>query len=103
MDKATLNVEVSRETVRSLEQLSRARGESVDDLVRAALVSCYQTELLHLPQGQKRAIEAYLEGYLSIGKLAEKMGMHVLDLRRWLAEHGLGQNSRFAAEDVTNA
>jgi len=103
MDKATLNVKLSPETVRSLEQLARTRGQSVDELVQAALVNCYQTDLLQLPQSQRRAVEGYLEGYLSIGKLAEKMGMHVLELRHWLAEHGLAQNSRFAEEDAANA
>jgi len=103
MSKATVSLELGTETVRSLEHLSQTRGQSVEELVRAAVVSCYQTELLHLPQSQRRAIEAYLGGYLSLGKLSEKMGMHVLDLRRWLAEHELGQNSNFDEDDVANA
>jgi hypothetical protein len=31
------------------------------------------------------------------------MGMHALELRRWLAEHGIAQLNAYGDEDVANA
>ena len=52
---------------------------------------------------QRHALAAYVEGYISIGKLAEALGMHILDLRRWLSEHGIKQNTAMSADDHLNA
>jgi predicted HTH domain antitoxin len=55
------------------------------------------------PSRQQRALSAYQGGFISIGKLAEVMGMHVLDLRSWLDEHGIAQNTSMSTDDHTNA
>ena len=57
-----------------------------------------QDATLHVQQ--RHALAAYVGGYISIGKLAEALGMHVLDLGRWLSEHGIDQNT---AADISAA
>lgn len=103
MNTATLHIKVSPEMAEGLKQLAKSRGQPVGELVRQALSSCYQTELLGLPRSQKLAVDAFLGGYLSLGKLAEKLGMHVLELRRWLNERGLPLNTSYSESDAANA
>ena len=63
----------------------------------------YQMPLSELSMQQRHALAAFVGGYISIGKLAEALGMHVFDLRRWLAEHGIEQNTAMSADDHLNA
>jgi predicted HTH domain antitoxin len=83
--------------------LSRKRETSVGELVRQAVLSCYQLELLNLNEKQRRAVEAFQGGYISLGKLAEEMGMNVWNTRKWLIEHEIAQNNSFLEDDVNNA
>ncbi len=73
------------------------------ELVRKAVLSCYQIDFLSLNVKQRQAIEAFKGGYISIGKLSEEMGMNVLETRRWINEHDISQNNSFLEEDITNA
>jgi len=57
--------------------------------------TCYQLELLGLNQIQQQAIAAFQGQYISLGKLAEEMGMTILDIRTWLEEHDILQNNSF--------
>ena len=52
---------------------------------------------------QRHALAAYVGGYISMGKLAVALGMHVVDLRRWLFEHGIRQNTEMSTDDDRNA
>jgi len=91
------------ELAKGLKELSRKRETSVGELVRQAVVSCYQLELLELNEKQRRAVEAFQGGYISLGKLAEEMGMNLLNIRKWLREHDIPQNNSFLEDDVRNA
>jgi predicted HTH domain antitoxin len=51
----------------------------------------------------QQALAAYQGGFISLGKLAREMGIHVLQLRKWLNDQGIDQNSTYADEDTTNA
>ena len=86
-----------------MKALSRKRDTSVGELVRQAVLSCYQLDLLNLNEKQRRAIEAFQGGYISLGKLGEEMGMSVWETRKWLAEHEIAQNNSFLENDVNNA
>jgi hypothetical protein len=97
--EATLHVKIDPATARGLKAIARTRGRSVGELVRQAIASCYQPELLDLTAAQRQALEAYRGGFISLGKLAEAMGRHVLRMREWLREHGIPENSCYAAED----
>ncbi len=103
MQSATLHIKVKPEVAKGLKNLSRKRETSVGELVRRAVLSCYQLDLLDLSQSQKQAVSAFQGGYISIGKLAEEMGMNVLDIRAWLDEHDLLQNNSFQESDMENA
>lgn len=100
---ATLHMKIDRETDERLRQLALARGKSKGQLVREAISVCYQTSLDDLPLAQRRAISAYQGGYISLGRLAQVMGMHVLDLRKWLDDHDITQSGAYGDRDADNA
>ena len=103
MQSSTLHIKVTPELAKGLKMLSRKRETSVGELVRQAVNSCYQLDLLNLSEQQRRAVEAFKGGYISLGKLSEEMGMRVWNTRRWLEEHGIAQNNSFLNEDLKNA
>jgi len=100
---ATLHVKLDPDTAACLKALAARRHTSKGQLVREAVAACYQTSQLDLPLPQRQALAAYQGGFISLGRLAAAMGMHVVDLRHWLKAHGLTPNSSFAAQDVANA
>ena len=99
----TLHVKIDSETDLKLRRLAEIRRKSRGQLVRDAISASYQTAFAELPLGQSRALAAYQGGYISIGKLAREMGMHVLQLRSWLNEHGILQRNVYGDEDVARA
>ena len=99
----TLHIKIEHQIADSLKNLAKKRKQPVGELVRRAIVSCYQVDLLGLTDHQRQAIEAYRGGYISIGKLSEIMGKSVIALREWLNEHGLDQNVCFGEDDVRHA
>ena len=103
MQSSTIHVKVKPELAKGLKALSRKRETSVGELVRQAVLSCYQLDLLNLNEKQRRAVGAFQGGYISLGKLAEEMGMNVWNTRNWLIEHDIAQNNSFLADDVNNA
>lgn len=104
MQSATLHIKVKPEVAQGLKALSRKRNTSVGELVRQAVISSYQLELLSsLNNKQKRALEAFKGGYVSLAKLAEEMGMNLWDMRTWLQEHDIPQNNSFVENDLKNA
>ena len=59
--------------------------------------------MANLNDQQRRAIEAFQGGYISLGKLAEEMGMNIWTTRKWLIEHDIPQNNSLLEDDVKNA
>ena len=100
---STLHIKLDRETDERLKRLALTRGKSKGQLVREAISACYQASFVELPLKQGQALSAYSGGYISLGKLARVMGMHVLEMRVWLKEHGIPLNLIFGDEDVANA
>jgi len=103
MRNATIHVKVEPELAESLKRLSRKRKTPVGELVRQAVRSCYQLDLLSLNETHRRAVVAFQGGYISLGKLAEEMGTTAWDTRRWLEEHDIAQNIAYLDDDVKNA
>ena len=103
VQSSTIHIKVKPELAKGLKMLSRKRETSVGELVRQAVLSCYQLDLLNLNEKQRRAVEAFQGGYISLGKLAEEMGMNVWNTRKWLIEHDIAQNNSFLEDDVNNA
>ena len=100
---ATLHVKLAPETDARLAVLAKRRKTSKGRLVRDAIAVCYQPDFEDLPVRQRRALAAYEGDYISLGKLAEVMGMHPLAMRAWLAEHSLPEKSSFHAMDADHA
>ena len=101
--EATLHIKINSTAARALKDLARRRRQTMGELVRQAIVACYQPSLLGLTREQGEAVAAYQGGYISLGRLAEAMGMHALEAREWLLEHGIAQNNRYGEEDAANA
>lgn len=102
-NSATLHIKLNPEKDKYLTELARKRHTSKGELIREAITACYQTSLEDLPLQQRQALAAYQGGFISIGRLAKVMGMQVLELRKWLQEHGIAQNTGFTEQDVENA
>jgi len=99
----TLHIKVSHSIHKELLRLSKARGMTISELTRQALISCYQFDLIGLSDRQKQALEAYRGGFISIGKLSELMGRSSLEMRKWLEEHNIAQNNVYSDDDVKHA
>lgn len=99
----TLHVKIDHSINNELKKLAKARSSTVSELIRQALVSCYQVELLGLPDKQRQALEAYRGGYISLGKLSELMGCSALEMRKWLNDHHIPQNNSYSDDDVKYA
>lgn len=99
----TLHIKIDHAFNLELKRLAKVRNSTVSELIRQALVVCYQIDLLRLPDKQKQALEAYRGGFISLGKLSELMGLTPLKMREWLNEHDIPQNNSYSQEDVKNA
>ncbi len=84
MQKSTLHIKVKPELAKGLKALARKRETSVGELIRQAVNSCYQVEIANLNEKQRRAVEAFQGGYISLGKLAEEMAMNIWNTIKWL-------------------
>ena len=103
MNSSTLHIKVNPLLAKKLKLLSRKRNMPVGELVRQAVANTYQLDFSDLPSHQQTALSAYQGGYISLGKLAEEMGMTVFDLRHWLADHDIAQNTSYSDNDAKNA
>ena len=103
MQSSTIHIKVKPELAKGLKALARKRETSVGELVRQAVISCYQIDMANLSDQQRRAVEAFQGGYISLGKLAEEMGMNIWNTRKWLIEHDIPQNNSFSEDDVKNS
>lgn len=99
----TLHIKVDHEFNKMLKQLGKVRGMSISALIRQALITCYQLDMMGLSERQKQAVEAYRGGFISIGKLSELMGRPAVEIRKWLFEHSISQNNVFTEDDTKNA
>jgi len=103
MQSSTLHIKIRPEIANGLKMLSKKQDLSVGELVRRAILSNYQLDLLNLNVKQKRAVEAFQGGYISMGKLSEEMGMNIWDTQKWLKDHEILQNNSYLDDDVKNA
>lgn len=99
----TLHVKVSAFLADGLRHIAAHRHQSISELVRIAINAYFQIEVLNLKNNERQALEAYVAGYISIGKLAQEMGYPVAKMGQWLNERGFKQNVSFLESDVENA
>jgi len=100
---ATLHIKIEPGVARGLKSLAKHRGQTMGELVRQALSSCYQPDLAGMTALQRQAFEAWRGGFISLGKLAQAMGLTPLAMRGWLAEHGVGETASYQPNDAAHA
>ena len=99
------NVMLDDEQHKKLKQYAKKEGRTLGGLVREALDAVYKKKN-RLEQRRQVAVSAYKEGFISLGKLAEVLGLDPISSRNYLKEHGISiqsQNLKDFAQDTENA
>ena len=88
-----------------MKRYAKREGRTLGGLVRDALDVVYQKKD-KLEQRRQVAISAYSEGFISLGKLAEVLGLDPVSARNYLREHEISiqsQDLKDLALDTENA
>lgn len=99
------NIMLTDDQHKILKVYSKREGRTLGELVREALDIAYKKKD-RVEQRRRVAIEAYKEGFISIGKLSEISGIDIVSLRLYLKEEGIQpqmQDIEEIAEDAVNA
>jgi predicted HTH domain antitoxin len=82
------NVLFTEEQHKKLKAYSRQQGRTMGDLVREAVDTAYRKRDL-LDGRRQVAVDAYREGFISLGKVAEVLGLDPMSAREHLAAVGV--------------
>jgi len=96
---------LSDEQHKKLKQYAKKEGRTLGGLVRDALDIVYKKKD-RLEQRRQVAVSAYNEGFISLGKLAEILGLDPVSTRKYLNERGIPiqtQDLNTSAQDIENA
>jgi len=96
---------LSDEQHKKLKQYAKKEGRTLGGLVRDALDIVYKKKD-RLDQRRQVAVSAYSEGFISLGKLAEILGLDPISARKYLNEKGIPiqtQDLNTSAQDIENA
>jgi len=99
------NIMLKDDQLKKIKLYAKKEGTTLGGLVRDALDKVYGTKDA-LEQRRKVALNAYQEGFISLGKLAEVLGLDPVSARRYLTEHGIpirSQDGDELARDAENA
>lgn len=99
------NVMLGENQLKKLKKYAREKGRTMGHLVREAVDRSYESKDA-LEDRQKVALRAYEEGLISLGKLAEVLGLDPVSARVHLGKMGIvirTQNDREIATDAANA
>lgn len=99
------NIMLSDDQHKKLKCYAKREGRTLGGLVRDALDVVYKKRD-RLEQRRKVAVSAYNEGFISLGKLAEVLGLDPVSTRNYLKEHGIpnqSQGMEDLAQDSENA
>ncbi len=99
------NIMLSDDQHKKLKRYAKREGRTLGGLVREALDVVYKKKD-RLEQRRQVAISAYSEGFISLGKVAEVLGLDPVSTRNYLKEHGIAvqsQNHKDLAQDSENA
>ena len=92
-----LHIKVEKELAEALRRLSAERSVSIGELVRSAVRRTYLAGIEGLSQRKAAALTAYEAGFVSLGKLADELGMDAVSLRTWLSSNGFPSGETFSA------
>jgi predicted HTH domain antitoxin len=99
------NIMLKDEQLKKMKLYAKKEGTTLGRLVRDALDTVYEKKD-ELEERRKVALNAYREGFISLGKLAEILGLDPVSARRYLIEHGIpirSQDGDELARDAKNA
>jgi predicted HTH domain antitoxin len=99
------NVLFTEEQHKKLKSYSRRQGRTMGELVREAVDTTYHKRDL-LEERRHVAVEAYREGFISLGKVAEVLGLDPMSAREHLAAVGVtapGLSPEEISSDAANA
>jgi predicted HTH domain antitoxin len=99
------NIMLNDEQHKKLKLYAKKEGRTLGELVRDALDTAYMSKDA-IEQRKQVAIDAYKEGFISLGKLAEVLGIDPVSARDYLKEHGIpirGQELKEISQDGANA
>jgi len=99
------NIMLNDEQHKKLKLYAKKEGRTLGELVRDALDTAYMSKDA-IEQRKQVAIDAYKEGFISLGKLAEVLGIDPVSARDYLQEHGIpirGQELKEISQDGANA
>lgn len=85
----------------ALKQMATARHRTLGELVRDAIDSAFTTDTVE--RRHQVALAAYAEGFISLGKLAEALGVDPLTARNYLHERGIEQQVQSVDEIMADA
>ena len=99
------NIMLNDDQHKKLKRYAQREGRTLGSLVRDALDAVYEKKD-RLEQRKQVAISAYIEGFISLGKLAEVLGLDPVSTRNYLQERGIpiqSQDMNSSSQDVKNA
>jgi predicted HTH domain antitoxin len=99
------NILLSEDQHKQLKRYAKKEGRTLGGLVRDAIDVVYKKKD-KLEQRRQVAISAYNEGFISLGKLAEVLGLDPVSARNYLKDHGIpiqSQGLEELAQDSKNA
>jgi len=90
------NIMLDEKQLKKLKEYARAEGRTMGHLVREAVDRSYERKD---PLEERRgvAVRAYEEGLISLGKLAEVLGLDPVSTRSYLKERGI----RLRVQDIS--
>lgn len=98
------NIMLTEEQHALLKIQSRRRRKTIGELVRDAVDDAFMEDAVE--KRRQVALAAYREGFISLGKLAETLGLDPLSARQYLQECGIpltGQEAGELPADAANA
>ena len=99
------NIMLSDDQHKKLKRYAQREGRTLGGLVRDALDIVYKKKD-RIEQRRQVALSAYQEGFISLGKLAEVLGLDPVSTRHYMIEQGLpiqSQDQKSSIEDSENA
>lgn len=99
------NIMLNDDQHKKLKCYAKREGRTLGGLVRDALDVVYKKKD-RLEQRRQVAVSAYSEGFISLGKLAEVLGLDPVSTRKYLKEEGIpiqSQDLQSLIQDSENA
>jgi len=99
------NIMLSDDQHKKLKRYARREGRTLGGLVRDALDVVYKKKD-KLEHRRQVALSAYSEGFISLGKLAEVLGLDPVSTRNYVKEQGIliqSQDLKSLTQDTENA